>query len=44
MNIERIRQPFIKKFPGDFSDNPMQRNTPRFYLPPLSLPALTNLK
>lgn len=29
MNIERIRQPFIKKFPGDFSDNPMQRNTPK---------------
>ncbi|MCJ7934168.1 MAG: YdiU family protein [Chryseobacterium sp.] len=29
MNIERIRQPFIKKFPGDFSNNPMQRNTPK---------------
>ncbi|PWN64542.1 protein adenylyltransferase SelO [Chryseobacterium oncorhynchi] len=29
MNIERIRQPFIKKFPGDFSNNTMQRNTPK---------------
>ncbi|OCA71419.1 protein adenylyltransferase SelO [Chryseobacterium arthrosphaerae] len=29
MNIERIRQPFLKKFPGDFSNNPMQRNTPK---------------
>ncbi len=29
MNIERIRQPFIKKFPGDFSNNLMQRNTPK---------------
>lgn len=29
MNIEHIRQPFIKKFPGDFSNNLMQRNTPK---------------
>lgn len=29
MNIEKIQQPFIKKFPGDFSGNPMQRNTPK---------------
>jgi len=29
MNIERIRQPFIENFPGDFSNNPMQRNTPK---------------
>lgn len=29
MNIERISQPFIEKFPGDFSNNPMQRNTPK---------------
>ncbi|WP_238555424.1 hypothetical protein [Chryseobacterium sp. P1-3] len=29
MNIERINQPFIRKFPGDFSNNPMQRNTPK---------------
>ncbi|WP_292010406.1 protein adenylyltransferase SelO family protein [Chryseobacterium sp.] len=29
MNIENIKQPFIKTFPGDFSDNPMQRNTPK---------------
>ena len=29
MNIECIKQPFIKKFPGDFSGNPMQRNTPK---------------
>lgn len=32
MNIEHIRQPFIKKFPGDFSNNPMQRNTPKVLL------------
>lgn len=29
MNIKHIRQPFLKKFPGDFSNNPMQRNTPK---------------
>lgn len=29
MNIESITQPFIKKFPGDFSGNPVQRNTPK---------------
>ncbi len=29
MNIENIGQPFLKKFPGDFSNNPMQRNTPK---------------
>lgn len=29
MNIEQITQPFIRKFPGDFSGNPMQRNTPK---------------
>ncbi|WP_353147525.1 protein adenylyltransferase SelO family protein [Chryseobacterium sp.] len=29
MNIERISQSFTKKFPGDFSNNPMQRNTPK---------------
>lgn len=29
MNIENITQPFIKKFPGDFSGNLMQRNTPK---------------
>ncbi|CAM3699826.1 protein adenylyltransferase SelO [Sphingobacterium prati] len=29
MNIERIRQPFLKKFPGDFSNNPIQRSTPK---------------
>ncbi|MGL6127778.1 protein adenylyltransferase SelO [Chryseobacterium artocarpi] len=29
MNIERIQQPFIKIFPGDTSNNPMQRNTPK---------------
>lgn len=29
MNIEKIRQPFIKIFPGDFSGNTMQRNTPQ---------------
>ncbi|WP_294311628.1 protein adenylyltransferase SelO family protein [uncultured Chryseobacterium sp.] len=29
MNIENIKQPFIKKFPGDFSGNTMQRNTPK---------------
>lgn len=29
MNIEYIKQPFIKTFPGDFSNNPVQRNTPK---------------
>lgn len=29
MNIDKIEQPFIKIFPGDFSGNPMQRNTPK---------------
>jgi len=29
MNIKHIKQPFLKKFPGDFSNNPMQRNTPK---------------
>lgn len=29
MNIADIQQPFIKIFPGDFSGNPMQRNTPK---------------
>jgi len=29
MNTDLIQQPFIKKFPGDFSGNPMQRNTPK---------------
>lgn len=29
MNIEKIKQPFIKSLPGDFSGNPMQRNTPK---------------
>jgi len=29
MNTENIQQPFIKKFPGDFSGNTMQRNTPK---------------
>jgi len=29
MNIEHIGQPFLKKFPGDFSNNPMQRDTPK---------------
>lgn len=29
MNIDQIIQPFIKKFPGDFSGNPIQRVTPK---------------
>lgn len=29
MNIENIKQPFIEIFPGDFSGNTMQRNTPK---------------
>lgn len=29
MNIENIQQPFIKIFPGDFSGNLLQRNTPK---------------
>lgn len=29
MNIDQITQTFIKTFPGDFSKNPVQRNTPK---------------
>lgn len=29
MNIANIKQPFIKIFPGDFSGNAIQRNTPK---------------
>lgn len=29
MNINKIEQPFIDKFPGDLSGNPMQRTTPK---------------
>lgn len=29
MNLKNITQPFIEKFPGDFSGNTMQRTTPR---------------
>lgn len=29
MNLKNIRQPFIKNFPGDFSKNTLQRNTPK---------------
>ncbi|MFN1218095.1 protein adenylyltransferase SelO [Chryseobacterium kwangjuense] len=29
MNIEQIRHPFTDIFPGDLSNNPMQRNTPK---------------
>ncbi|MBB4806771.1 uncharacterized protein YdiU (UPF0061 family) [Chryseobacterium defluvii] len=29
MNIKNIKQPFIENFPGDFSNNPIQRNTPK---------------
>lgn len=29
MNLNQIQQPFIQKFPGDFSNNPMQRQTPK---------------
>jgi uncharacterized protein YdiU (UPF0061 family) len=29
MNIDKITQPFIKIFPGDFSGNTLQRNTPK---------------
>ncbi|CAD7804972.1 hypothetical protein CHRY9390_01300 [Chryseobacterium aquaeductus] len=29
MNIKNIKQPFIEIFPGDFSKNPAQRNTPK---------------
>lgn len=28
MNLEKIYQPFLDKFPGDFSGNPAQRQTP----------------
>ena len=29
MNLKNIKQPFIENFPGDFSKNPIQRNTPK---------------
>ena len=29
MNLDKIQQPFINIFPGDFSENPMQRQTPK---------------
>lgn len=29
MNLNLITQPFLEKFPGDTSDNPMQRQTPK---------------
>lgn len=29
MNLEQITQPFLHEFPGDFSGNPMQRQTPK---------------
>ncbi len=29
MNFNKISQPYIEKFPGDFSQNPMQRQTPK---------------
>ncbi|WP_293957833.1 MULTISPECIES: protein adenylyltransferase SelO [unclassified Sphingobacterium] len=29
MNIEQIKQPFLKRFPGDFSNSPIPRATPK---------------
>ncbi|HEX7869595.1 MAG TPA: hypothetical protein VF455_05715, partial [Chryseobacterium sp.] len=29
MNIDKITQPFTEIFPGDFSGNTIQRNTPK---------------
>ena len=29
MNLQNIKQPFLENFPGDFSKNPIQRNTPK---------------
>lgn len=29
MNIDNIKHPFTENFPGDFSNNPIQRNTPK---------------
>lgn len=29
MNLKNIKQPFIENFPGDFSGNTIQRNTPK---------------
>lgn len=29
MNLKNIKQPFLENFPGDFSKNPIQRNTPK---------------
>lgn len=29
MNLDQIKQPYLKTFPGDFSGNPRQRQTPK---------------
>ncbi len=29
MNLDQIKQPFLHRFPGDFSGNPRQRQTPK---------------
>ena len=29
MNLDQILQPYLEKFPGDFTQNPMQRQTPK---------------
>jgi uncharacterized protein YdiU (UPF0061 family) len=44
MNIEKIRQPFTKIFPGDFSGNTMQRNIPKVLFATISPVGFTGQK
>ena len=32
MNLDKITQRYLELFPGDFSGNPVQRQTPNFFL------------
>lgn len=42
MNLSQISQPFLKQFPGDFSGNPMQRQTPGFLFATVDLAGFKN--
>ena len=42
MNLSQISQPFLKQFPGDFSGNPMQRQTPGFLFATVDLAEFKN--
>ena len=42
MNLSQISQPFLKQFPGDFSGNPMQRQTPGFLFTTVDLAEFKN--